>query len=210
MLSKAISIVAGGIGLHGGEIICLPSLSQLPLTLDYTPSRHPDAATPSLRERPAWVLTPWRTAVTCPPAPSLGAEDFDLIPPDTGIIRIDGYDDTGFIVGDVQVEGSIICCEDLWLCWSPTMLGDITPDSVTGIFDLLKPIPELLVLGTGSRTEPVPEGVLRALRERGVSIEVLDTVNAIATFNILNQEGRKVVGALLPAGIGVNEKDDPS
>jgi len=36
------------------------------------------------------------------------------------------------------------------------------------------------------------------LRKRFVAVEAVDTKNAVATFNILNQEGRKVVGAFVP------------
>ena len=35
------------------------------------------------------------------------------------------------------------------------------------------------------------------IRAFGTTVEVLDTVNALATFNVLCEEGREVVGALL-------------
>ena len=35
-------------------------------------------------------------------------------------------------------------------------------------------------------------------RQFGVPIEAMDTVNALATFNVLTEEGRVVVAALLP------------
>lgn len=124
-------------------------------------------------------------------------EEFDLTPPDVGTVRIDGYDDSGFIVGDVQVEGSILCFGDLWLSWKPRRVSEITDDSLA-IVDLLKPAPDLVILGTGQKIQRIPDSLSKSLFTRGVSLEVLDTINAVATFNILNQEGRKVVGALLP------------
>jgi NADH dehydrogenase [ubiquinone] 1 alpha subcomplex assembly factor 3 len=124
-------------------------------------------------------------------------EELDLTPPDVGTVRIDGYDDTGFIVGDVQVEGSILCFGDLWLSWKPRRISEITDDSLV-IVDLLKPSPDLVILGTGQKIQRIPDSLSKSLFTRGVSLEVLDTINAVATFNILNQEGRKVVGALLP------------
>lgn len=124
-------------------------------------------------------------------------EELDLTPPDVGTVRIDGYHETGFIVGDVQVEGSILCFGDLWLSWKPRRVSEITDDSLS-IVDLLKPAPDLVILGTGQKIERIPEPLCKSLFTRGVSLEVLDTVNAVATFNILNQEGRKVIGALLP------------
>jgi NADH dehydrogenase [ubiquinone] 1 alpha subcomplex assembly factor 3 len=124
-------------------------------------------------------------------------EELDLTPPDVGTVRVDGYDDTGFIVGDVQVEGSILCFGDLWLSWKPRRVSEITEDSLV-IVDLLKPSPDLVILGTGQKIQHIPDSLSKSLFTRGVSFEVLDTINAVATFNILNQEGRKVVGALLP------------
>lgn len=39
----------------------------------------------------------------------------------------------------------------------------------------------------------------QALSELGIRLDWLDTANAVATFNILSQEGRRVAAALLPA-----------
>lgn len=96
------------------------------------------------------------------------------------------------------MEGSILCYADLWLAWAPRSLTQVTMDTLT-LVDLAKPVPDLVVLGTGRRIQPPPRELAAALEERGVSIEAVDTINAVATFNILNQEGRKVVGAMLPA-----------
>ena len=46
----------------------------------------------------------------------------------------------------------------------------------------------------------MPEALARGLAAKGVSIDAMDTPNAVATFNILNQEGRSVLGAFLPLG----------
>jgi NADH dehydrogenase [ubiquinone] 1 alpha subcomplex assembly factor 3 len=93
----------------------------------------------------------------------------------------------------------VLAVGDLWLSWAPTSLSDVTPASLR-FLDLIKPRPELVVLGCGSSIGRVSPALEAALKEREIAIEALDTVNAVATFNILNQEGRAVVGALLPAG----------
>ena len=83
------------------------------------------------------------------------------------------------------------------------------------------------MLGTGDRGERLPESVAALIRDKRLAVEVASTVglisrpsyvlprqicsrllppprlaptqvNAVTTFNILNQEGRKVVGAFLP------------
>lgn len=124
-------------------------------------------------------------------------DEFNLLRSDLGLVQVNGCFDGGFYVGDVQVEGSIICVDDLWFQWNPKRYQDIDMDSLA-LLDIVLPVPELLVLGCGNTIQSVPDELLQSLRERYVSIEALDTKNAVATFNILNQEGRKVVGAFIP------------
>ena len=57
---------------------------------------------------------------------------------------------------------------------------------------------ELLVLGCGRELRPLPSDLVHGLAAKGISVEASDTCNAVATFNILNQEGRAVAAALLP------------
>lgn len=125
------------------------------------------------------------------------ADDFNLLPPDVGLIQVDSCLDDGFIVGDVQVEGSIVCVGDVWLRWSPRTWSEVTMESLA-ILDAVLPIPDIVVLGSGKSIQQVPRDLMDALRKRFVAVEAVDTKNAVATFNILNQEGRKVVGAFIP------------
>lgn len=78
-------------------------------------------------------------------------------------------------------------------------MKDITIETLP-LIDLLKPIPNLVVIGSGKSIQKAPDTLRDALLSRNVAIEILDTANAVSTFNILNQEGRKVIGAMLPAG----------
>jgi hypothetical protein len=57
---------------------------------------------------------------------------------------------------------------------------------------------DICIFGTGSRIERLSEDLRRNLMQAGIGVEVMDTVNALATFNVLNEEGRVVVGAFLP------------
>nr|KAF6475361.1 NADH:ubiquinone oxidoreductase complex assembly factor 3 [Rousettus aegyptiacus] len=63
---------------------------------------------------------------------------------------------------------------------------------------MLEPRIEIVVVGTGDRTERLPPQVLRAMRQRGIAVEVQDTPNACATFNFLCHEGRVTGAALIP------------
>ncbi|KZV99473.1 DUF498-domain-containing protein [Exidia glandulosa HHB12029] len=66
------------------------------------------------------------------------------------------------------------------------------------VFDVVVPKPELVILGTGSRIVNVGPGAMVALREMGVAVDVMDTRNACATYNLLLEEGRRVAAALIP------------
>ncbi|KAK2509613.1 hypothetical protein MC885_002713 [Smutsia gigantea] len=57
---------------------------------------------------------------------------------------------------------------------------------------------EIVVVGTGDRTERLQARVLQAMRQRGIAVEVQDTPNACATFNFLCHEGRVTGAALIP------------
>jgi uncharacterized protein len=58
--------------------------------------------------------------------------------------------------------------------------------------------PEVALLGTGSRQRFPHPGLLRALSEARIGLEVMTTAAACRTYNILMAEGRKVAAALLP------------
>jgi hypothetical protein len=66
-------------------------------------------------------------------------------------------------------------------------------------------LPNAAVLGqrkcaSGELTSAAPRSyTLQSLAEHGIRLDCLDTANAVATFNILSQEGRRVAAALLPA-----------
>ncbi len=64
---------------------------------------------------------------------------------------------------------------------------------------LLTPRPELLLVGSGAEGVSIllREDVRFLLQKLRIGVEVMDTGNAIATYNILTDEGRTVVAALL-------------
>eukprot|EP00850_Spirogloea_muscicola_P002571 SM000010S04209 [mRNA] locus=s10:217165:218129:- [translate_table: standard] len=110
------------------------------------------------------------------------------------------YDETGFTVSGVDVSSSVICVGDLFLQWAPRTMADVTPESLQ-VFQLLRPLPELLLLGCGSRLHRAPGDVRKYLQSLGIKLEAVATRNAASTYNILTEEGRMVAAALLIAGI---------
>ncbi|RMY31907.1 hypothetical protein D0866_06975 [Hortaea werneckii] len=73
---------------------------------------------------------------------------------------------------------------------------------VWGVLDLCWPRPDLLVLGTGPKIVPVSPETRRHISELGIRLEVQDTRNAAAQFNLLATERgmQQVVAALVPIG----------
>jgi hypothetical protein len=73
---------------------------------------------------------------------------------------------------------------------------------VWGILDLAWPKPDLLVLGTGRHILPLSPETRRHINELGIRVEVQDTRNAAAQFNLLATERgvHQVAGALVPIG----------
>lgn len=57
--------------------------------------------------------------------------------------------------------------------------------------------PELVILGTGHRQRFAAPALLRSLIERGIGVECMDTAAACRTYNVLVNEGRSVVAALI-------------
>ena len=57
--------------------------------------------------------------------------------------------------------------------------------------------PELVIFGSGTRIRFVQPQLLRALIDRRIGVETMDTAAACRTYNVLFAEGRSVVAALL-------------
>mmetsp|Transcript_17457 Transcript_17457/g.43238 ORF Transcript_17457/g.43238 Transcript_17457/m.43238 type:complete len:190 (-) Transcript_17457:915-1484(-) len=126
-------------------------------------------------------------------APSF--EDFDIMGKDASRV-IESYSIKGFVVGGVEYQGSVFLYQELSLLWKVNAVSDITPDSLLAA-RAVKPQPDLLIIGCGDKIMQLPEATLEAFRNSETLLEVLDTPNAIATFNILVQEGRLVAAAMI-------------
>lgn len=122
----------------------------------------------------------------------------DNVPDDQ--LRFQGYTDTGFTVNGNKYEGSVLCVGNLLLSWTPKKLSEITADSLS-IFQTVRPIPEVLIIGCGRHIQQVDPELRRFIRSTGMKLEAVDSRNAASTYNILNEEGRIVAAALLPFGV---------
>ena len=57
--------------------------------------------------------------------------------------------------------------------------------------------PEVVIFGSGMRLRFAPPALMRALIERRIGVETMDTGAACRTYNVLASEGRRVLAALL-------------
>ncbi len=71
-----------------------------------------------------------------------------------------------------------------------------------GLLELLWPKPDLLILGTGGKVWPLSKETREHINGLGVRIDVMDTGNASAAYNLLATErGTDIVAAaMLPLG----------
>jgi len=113
-----------------------------------------------------------------------------------GKTAIDGYTAHGFKVNSQVVRGSILCLPEKYFSWAVHTMEDLTVDSLA-ILDIVSPTPEMFILGCGARIDRPPEDIKQFLRERNIMLETVDTVNACQIFNVVNQEGRNVVGGIM-------------
>ncbi|XP_017305452.1 NADH dehydrogenase [ubiquinone] 1 alpha subcomplex assembly factor 3 [Ictalurus punctatus] len=116
--------------------------------------------------------------------------------PESGPI-IYSYSSQGFNVDGNKVIGPCAVVPPAILQWNVGSHQDITVESLS-LFYLLEPRIEVLVLGTGARTERLDPNVLSFIRKKGIAVEVQDTPNACATFNFLTSERRITAAALIP------------
>ena len=101
-------------------------------------------------------------------------------------------------VVDRELHASFILATDRLIeDWDASDVNSLTPASADPILALE---PAVVLLGSGAKLRFPPQAVLAAFLTRGVGVEVMDNAAAARTFNVLAQEGRRVVAAfILPA-----------
>ncbi|HEX6362481.1 MAG TPA: Mth938-like domain-containing protein [Albitalea sp.] len=80
------------------------------------------------------------------------------------------------------------------VAWDVARHGELTASHFERLLAL---DPELVIFGSGARLRFVAPALQRALIERGIGVETMDTVAACRTFNVLASEGRVGAAALL-------------
>jgi NADH dehydrogenase [ubiquinone] 1 alpha subcomplex assembly factor 3 len=68
----------------------------------------------------------------------------------------------------------------MYLLWRPRTMAEVTPESLV-FLEMIKPAPQVLVLGCGVSAAPLPGPVAAYLKARGIATEVLDSVRVRAS-----------------------------
>lgn len=80
------------------------------------------------------------------------------------------------------------------VAWPVGSVAELTAEHFQQVLALQ---PELVIFGSGPQLRFVSPALQRALIERRIGVETMDTPAACRTYNVLASEGRSVVAALL-------------
>jgi uncharacterized protein len=109
--------------------------------------------------------------------------------------RIASYGEGFVVINETRHARSVILYPDrVDPLWPPQGIATLT---VADIQFLLETRPEVVLLGTGIRQVFPSDDVLRIGIELGIGVEVMNTMAACRTFNVLAAENRHVVAGLI-------------
>ncbi|GGO96330.1 Mth938-like domain-containing protein [Stakelama pacifica] len=81
--------------------------------------------------------------------------------------------------------------------WSPPALESLTIEDLAPVL-ALDPLPEFLILGTGTAMRRPSQALVAALEAKGVGVEPMDSRAAARAWGVLRAELRWVAAALYP------------
>lgn len=108
---------------------------------------------------------------------------------------IRAYDESTILIGDEKYSSSLIISTDSLLDnWTNKTLSELTYQDFASAEALE---PDILLFGSGKNLVFPDFDIIRKLRAKGISLEVMDTAAACRTFNVLRSEDRHVVAVLM-------------
>ena len=110
---------------------------------------------------------------------------------------IDGYGGGGFRIGGERIQGSVLILDDVVCPWPVGGVHELTPAAFDQVLAVGHQAVEFVLLGTGKETAPPPKAVRAALREAGLGLELMNTIEAVKLYNVLAQDGRRIAAALI-------------
>lgn len=118
-----------------------------------------------------------------------------LIPEGRQIIQ--GYSAGVFRVSGQSYGGPILVSPTHTRPWTATSFSALDEQDFADLVADADDI-DVVLLGSGAKGEFFPPALRAKLKEKGLSIDTMDTGAACRTYNVLMAEGRRIVAALLP------------
>ena len=78
-------------------------------------------------------------------------------------------------MNNVHAKGPVLAYGSVWMLWAAQSPASVSPESLA-LLRLIKPVPDLLVFGSGAAPARPPKATLQMLRSLGVALEALPTV----------------------------------
>lgn len=114
--------------------------------------------------------------------------------PDGPIIK--GFSGGGFRIDD-NVYRALLLTPVSAHGWTPPPIAVLSTRELLTL-TALDPLPEFIILGTGSGLVHPPRTLVNALDAHGIGIETMDSRAAARAWSVLRQEGRWITAALYP------------
>lgn len=111
---------------------------------------------------------------------------------------IQGYANGRFRVSSVVYDGAVIVFPESTQNWAFTeTMAELTADDFAPLIAAADQL-DVVLVGCGAALRGMPLVLRQALKDRGITVEFMDTGAACRTYNVLMAEGRRVAAALLP------------
>jgi uncharacterized protein len=98
-------------------------------------------------------------------------------------------------VGNETISENVVLFRDI--IQRGIALGKVEALREQDLDELLSKQPEIVIFGTGWKSQRPPRDLVFAMARRGIGFETMDTPAACRTFNILVSEGRDVAAILI-------------
>ena len=118
-----------------------------------------------------------------------------------GRAPIDGYGAGGFSFAQMSHRGSILALPSGIHAWGAADAKALTPDDFVRVIAERGEI-DLLLIGMGREMARPTRAVREALEAAGLMIDPMATGHAVATYNLLLGEKRRVAAALIAVDHG--------
>lgn len=107
-----------------------------------------------------------------------------------------GFKLDGDNLGQRRVDGSLVLTPVSAMPWDAPAIETMDISAMDQVL-ALDPPPEFVLLGTGSAMAHPPRAFIRAMEERGIGVEVMDSRAAARAWGILRSEERWIAAAIM-------------